>query len=395
MSDLYGLSEERQAILATVRRFTRDVVVPVAADLDSLENPEDCFSWDIVEQADRAGIRKLTLAEEYGGAGADCLTTAMVIEELAKGDLGVSVVFASTLKLVQTLQWAATDEQKARFLPKFSDDPRFLLAIGITEPENASNHIIPFDDSKTPFRTTAVRAEGGWVIDGMKHFISCGSVASLCLVIAQTEKGKSLVEGCTCFLVERGTPGFSAGRVHNKMGERLANTAELIFQSCFIPDANVIGEVGKGFDLLGRFFPASNTYAAATFVGVAGTAYERALEWAKIRVQGGKPIIEHDGIAADLAEMRMLVDVARAYVHKAAWTADHRDQGWDPTLGSLPKVFASQTAMKVSIRALELHGGHGFMREAGVEKLVRDALDSLHSDGVNRSLLLKASKFIR
>lgn len=387
--------EEQRQILATVRRFLQDAVRPVAADLDRHPNPEDCFSWEIVEQADAAGIRTLTLAEEYGGSGADSLTTAMIIEELARGDLGVSVIFAQTLKLVQTLQKATTEEQKERFLPRFRDDPRFLLAIGITEPETASNYIIPYDNPEAPYRTRAVQEDGGWVLNGMKHFISNGNRASLYLVFAQTERGKSLVDGSTCFLVERDTPGFSIGRVHNKMGERLVNNAELFFEDCFVPNENVLGEVGRGFNVLATFFPASNAYAAASVLGVAGAAYAQTVQWTRDRKQGGSPLIEHDMVAARLAEMRMHIDAARAYIHRAAWSADHPEEGWDPTLGALPKVFASETAWKVVTTALELHGGYGYMRDTGVPKLVRDAAAFLHSDGANQSLLLKAARFIR
>lgn len=394
---MYGIDKngERQAMVRTVRQFANEVVAPVAAELDQQPNPEDCFSWDIVERASAVGIRTLTLTGEYGGAGADSLTAAMVIEELATVDLGVSVIFAQTLKIVQTLQHAATKEQKERFLPKFANDPRFLLAIGITEPDIGSNYIIPYKDPKTPFRTTAVRKDGGWLINGRKHFISNGSRASLYLLFAQTERGQSLVEGSTCFLIEPGTTGFSIGQVHNKMGERLVNNAELLFDDCFVPDENVLGEVGGGFTLLAQFFPASNAYAAASILGVAEGAYARAVRWTEQRVQGGCPLIQHDIIAAELAELRMLIDAARAYIYHAAWAADHREAGWKPTLGALPKVFASQVAWKVVTKAMELHGGSGYLRELGMEKLVRDAAAFLHSDGANRSLLLKAARFIR
>ncbi len=391
MTDAYVLNADQRAILETVRRFVDDVVTPVAGELDRKPDPADCFSWEIIEQADAAGIRTMTLAEEHGGIGADSLTTSMVIEELAKGDIGVAVVMAQTLKLAQILQQAPSEEQQRRYLPRFRDDPRFLLAIAITEPETASDYFI---HHQTPFRTTAARSDGGWVVNGMKHFISNGNRAGLYLLFAQTEKGVGLGDGSTCFLVERDTPGFTIGRVHDKMGERFANNAELIFEDCFLPDANVVGEVGKGFEVLTQFFPASNAYAAATVLGVAVAAYERALDWARTRVQGGRTLSEHDGIAADLAEMRMLLDVARAYIHKAAWMADHREHGWDATLGALPKVFASQAAWKIVTRASEIHGGYGFMRDVGLEKLMRDTAAFLHSDGVNRTLLLKASRYL-
>ncbi len=378
--------------VAIAARFGAEVVAPVAAGLDRRPNPEDCFSWEIVEAASVAGLRTATLSTEYGGAGINSLTTAMVVEELGKADLGVSVVIAQTLKIAQTLQAAASPEQRDRFLPQLANNPRFLLAIGITEPENASNYFLAYPED---FRTTAKRVDGGWVINGKKHFISNGNVASLYLLFAQTEPGKGLVEGSTCYLIPRPSQGFSIGRVHDKMGERLANNAELLFEDCFVPDENLLGVVGGGFDILTRFFPASNAYAASSVLGVASAAYQRSVDWTRTRFQGGAYLIEHDSVAADLARMRMLIDAARAYVHKAARAADLGGSDWDPTLGALPKVFASEVATEVTTTTLALHGGHGYMRELGIEKLVRDAAAFLHSDGANRTLLLKAARSIR
>ncbi len=391
MNAVFAETDKQRAILETVRRFVREEVSPVAGELDRRQDPAACFSWEIVEKADAAGIRTMTLSEEWGGIGADSLTTAMVIEELAKGDVGVAVVLAQTLKLAQALQKTASPEQRQKYLPRFRDDPRYLLAIAITEPETGSNYFLPH---KAPFHTKAEKTDGGWRINGMKHFISNGNRAALYLLFAQTDNKTGLADGSTCFLVERDTPGFSIGHVHDKMGERLANNAELIFDNCFVPDANVIGVPGEGFQVLAQFFPQSNAYAAATVLGVAVAAYERSLEWARTRLQGGKELIEHDGIRAQLAEMRMLNDVSRAYIHRAAWLSDNPEAGWDRILGALPKVFASQSAWKVLTWASEIHGGYGFMRDVGLEKLLRDAAAFLHSDGVNRTLLLKAANFM-
>ena len=200
-------------------------------------------------------------------------------------------------------------KNKLRTLIPYSKDPEAVLAIGITEPDNASNYFLPYP---TPFRTSAEKVDGGYVINGMKHFISNGNRASHYLLFVQTEKGKPMLEGTTCFLLERGREGFTIGRVHDKLGESLANNAELIFQDCFIPDENIVGEVGKGFQLLQKFFPSSNSFAASSCLGVGVTLYEKAEQWAKIRVQGGRPLIEHDGIRAQLGEMRMLLDAARS-----------------------------------------------------------------------------------
>ncbi len=388
MERMFVLNEDQRAILETVTRFARDEVTPRAARLDANQNPLDCHSWEIVEKAHELGIRTMTLDEQWGGLGVDSLTTAMVVEELGKADLGVSVIMAQTFKIAQIMQRALNPEQRQRVLPGFAKDPRGLLAIGNTEPGNGSDKML---STPVPFATSAERADGGWIVNGMKHFISNGNRASHYLVSVQTDRRKTMADGATCFLLERGRPGFTIGRVHDKMGERLANNAELVFQDCFIPDANVVGEVGKFAAVYADFLPQSNAYAGASVLGVAVALYLKAVEWARVRVQGGKPLIEHDGIRAQLAEMRMLIDASRSYIHRAAWLADHREQGWDATLGTLPKAMASQAAWKIATWCMEIHGGHGYMKEFGVEKLVRDAAAFLHSDGVNRTLFLKAA----
>lgn len=391
MEDMFITNDNQRAILETVRRFSEDVVVPVAAQLDAEKDPLNTFSWDIVEKSHDVGIRTMSLDEKWGGLAADCVTCAMVVEELGKADLGISVVMAQTLKIAQIMQRALNEEQQARVMPQIAEDKRCVLAIGITEPENASNYIIPYP---TQFKTYAEKVPGGWKVNGMKHFISNGPRARYYLLFVQTDRSKPQTEGTTCFLVERGHPGFTIGRYHDKMGERLANNAELILQDCFIPDENVVGDVNKAYKLIVDFFPMSNAYAGASILGVAGALYQKSVDWCSIRVQGGKPLIQHDGIRAQLAEMRMMIDVARSYIHRSCWLSDHRDQGWDSTLAVYPKVFASQIAWKIAGWALELHGGTGYMKETGLEKLVRDAAAFLHSDGVNRTLLLKAANLL-
>ena len=242
MEDMFIQSDEQRAILDSVRRFVDEQVTPRAAALDALSDPGAGYSEEIVAAADAAGIRTMTLSEKYGGMSADSLTTAMVVEELARGDLGVSVVMAQTLKLAQIMEKALNEEQQKRSLSIFAKDPKAVLAIGITEPDNASNYFLPYP---VPMRTAGERTKGGWIVNGMKHFISNGNRASFYLVFIQTEKNKPMAEGMTCFLLERGRKGFTIGRVHDKMGERLANNAELIFQDCFFPEENLVGEVGN------------------------------------------------------------------------------------------------------------------------------------------------------
>jgi alkylation response protein AidB-like acyl-CoA dehydrogenase len=391
VEEIFITTEYQRAILQTVTRFVEAEIKPRAAALDAMQDPEKSWSWEIIEAAHAAGIRTMTLDEKLGGLGIDSMTTSMVLEELAKGDIGISIAIGQNLKMIQVMQKALKSEQQARVLPPFAADPRGMLAIGITEPDNGSNFFIPYP---TPFHTSARKVDGGWLVNGMKHFINNGNRASWYFIIAQTEKGRPMAEASTCFLVERDRPGFTIGRIHDKMGERLANNAELIFQDCFIPDEDVVGKINGGFDILAEFFPQSNAYAGSAHLGVAVALYEKAVQWAKVRVQGGKPLIEHDGIRAQLAEMRMLIDATRSYMHRACWLADHREQGWDKTLGVFPKAMASQVAWQLATWCLEIHGGHGYMKESGVEKLVRDAASALHGDGVNRTLFLKAANII-
>jgi len=388
VDDMFVLNADQEAILETVRRYVEQEVRPRSALLDARQNPEECFSWELVEKAHQLGIRTMTLAEKWGGLGLDSLTTAMVVEELAVGDMGVAVVMAQTFKIAQLMQQAFNEEQQMRVLPAIARNPRSVLAIGMSEPGNGSDK---HTNQPVPFRTSAERTRGGWIVNGMKHFISNGNRASHYLVMVQTDKQKTMANGATCFLLERGHPGFTIGRVHDKMGERLANNAELIFQDCIIPDENVVGAVNKGSEVFGRFSPQSNAYAGATVLGVAVALHRKAVEWARLRVQGGKRLVEHDGIRAQFAEMRMLIDASRSYIHRACWFADRPQRGWDKTLGALPKAMAAQSAWTIATWCLEIHGGHGYMKETGVEKLVRDAAAFLHSDGVNRTLFLKAA----
>jgi alkylation response protein AidB-like acyl-CoA dehydrogenase len=390
----FALTDEQIMLRDLARRFVAEEVRPRAAALDAETDPAACFSWEIVERASAAGLRTLTLEAAYGGAGADSLTTALLVEELAVGDLGVAVIFAQTWKILQTLQRACTPDQRERYLPRFRDDPRCLLAIGISEPEFSSDYIIPSEELDAGPSLVAEPQDGAWVLNGAKHFISNGNRAGLYLILARTGRTRGVREAMSAFPVARDAPGFSLGRVHDKMGERLVNNAELLFKDCRVPAADMVGRPGEGFSLLSRFFPASNAYAAASVVGVARAAYERSVQWARTRAQGGRRLIEHQTVATMLAEMRMVIDASRAYAWRAAWAADHPGH-WDATLGALPKVQAAEAAWRAIRLALEIHGGHGYMRDSGVEKLARDAAAFLHSDGANASLKLKAANAIR
>ena len=389
----FALTEEQVALRDLARDFATREVAPVAEALDAHPDPADCFSWDLIERLSAVGLRTVALDAAYGGAGADALTLCMLVEELAVADMGVAVTMAQTWKIGQTIQRGAAPEQLHRFLPVLRDDPRGLLAIGITEPDMGSDYIIPYVNPKAGPHLTAARDGDGWVLNGMKHFISNGNRAALYLIFARTDPTAPMTRGMTAFLVPRGAPGFSVGRVHNKMGERLANNAELIFQNCRIPAANQFMELHGGFDVLRRFFPASNAYAAATVLGVGRAAYDKALAFAKARVQGGRPIIEHQTIRMLLTDLKMRLDSTRDYIWHAAWAAE-RPEHFDATWAAMPKVLAAETAVRATQVAIQVHGGYGVVREMGLEKLYRDAAVFFESDGTQQALTLKAANAI-
>ncbi len=379
----FTLTDEQQALRDVARDFVRREVQPVAAQRDRMTDLVARFPWCVLEEASRQGLRTLPVPREEGGAGADTLTLCVVGEELAAGDLGVAVTLDQTWKISHLVYHVATPAQRDRFLKDFAADHRFHLAIAMTEPGSGSDRYAYSEAPDSQLKTTARRARGGWVLNGMKQFISNGGIAKLYVVYANTDPDKGMWHGSTMFLVPAGTPGFRIGRIHEKVGQRLAQNAELIFEECWLPEEHVLGQVHRAFEARGAFTRGSHVEAGATVLGVARAAYEAALEWANVRVQGGRRIIQHQAVGMMLADMAMQIEAARALVWKAAWAADHQDP-YDPKLASMAKVFASEAAHRITVQAAEIFGGMGIMAEAPVEKYVRDALTFLHSDGTNQ-----------
>jgi len=234
--------------LERARRFAREVVAPLAVELDRRPDPADCFSWEVVEQGSRLGLRTLTLAPEHGGAGLGLPQLARIVFELAQADEGMAALFAQTNMLWRVIAGAATEGQRARWLPRFRDDPRCLLALAITEPEVGSDHVIPFSGPDPPRLATRAMPEvgGGWCLEGRKLFVDNGNRAGIYLVMAQTNPSAGLDRGATCFVIEAGTPGLRSGRVFDQAGERLANHSGVLLEGCRVPEGAVLGAFNRG-----------------------------------------------------------------------------------------------------------------------------------------------------
>ncbi|MFQ5879214.1 MAG: acyl-CoA dehydrogenase family protein [Dehalococcoidia bacterium] len=409
----FTLTEEQTMLQRTLRDFVNKEIKPIVLERESIADPMERFPWDIVVKLSRMGIRTMALSKELGGSGADVLTCCLVGEELAVGDLGIAVIMDQTWKWVW-FDESMNDEQRSRFLLPFLQDDTYLLGMGSTEPDadKGYEYFGPSNQTGTGPRTTARRdGNGGWVINGRKAFISNGSVAKLYVIQARTDMSKGGSEGVSAFLVPADTPGFTIGRVHDKIGQRLINNAELYFSDCWVPEANLLGPEGLsiaavfGYKRRGR----SNAQAAATTLGVGRAAFEAAVNYASSRVQGGKPIIQHQVIGTMLADMAIELEAARNLIWRAAWSVDHLDQvgvyllpyrdaaiqlGGANPLPSMAKVFTSEVAVRACLKAMEIYGGFGIMREVGMEKYLRDAVTFLHSDGANQVLRLRIAELL-
>lgn len=392
------LTPEQREIRETVRDFVQREIRPIVLHRDRLEDFDERFPWDVLDTASRMGLRTMALSEELGGTGADNLTSCIVTEELAVGDVGISATLGQTSALAHAwFDRVMNAEQRARFLPQFLADDRFHLATAGHEPDTDlgwSYHRPPVPGAG--YKTTAVRdSNGDWVINGVKNFITSAPIAKLIAVHVRTGTKKSETGGVTSLLVPHPAPGLTI-REHDKVGRRLGSNGELVFQDCRVPGANLLGEEGKSHWAVpntGRRMPRFQ----AMNLGIGRAAYEAALEYAKLRVQGGRPIIEHQSVGLALAEMAIKLEMARNMIWQVAWASDHPQAYADGSLPDLPlqiiaKVFTSETVQQVVLDAAQIFGGMGVMRELPMQKYVRDALIFLHSESTNSVARLKIAE---
>ncbi len=390
----FALNEKQRALQELAREFADAVVRPTIKEREAIADPARRFPWDIVRAGSELGLRTLAVPEEHGGPGADHLTLCVVGEELAKADLGVAVIFDQTWKFTTMLYALCTPEQLQRHMRPFLVDHEFLLALGGTEPEAGSDTWLPYDAPGAGAQTFAEKHGDHYILNGRKHFISTTPEARLYVILARTDREKRYSEGgLSAFLVPKGTPGMTFGRIHEKIGQRLINNGEIFLDNCRIHRDDLLVGEGQFHPALLRVMRGSNLEAAATTLGVGQAAYEAALAYAKRRVQGGQPIIEHQAIAFMLADMLTRLETARLLIWKAAWSIDHGEPP-DYKLPKLAKVYASEAAVHVAIRAMEIHGGSGIMKDLPLEKYLRDAVTFLHSDGANQVQLAAVQRML-
>jgi alkylation response protein AidB-like acyl-CoA dehydrogenase len=381
-----GLPPEVLELQRDARAFALERLRPRAAELEWRPAAHERVSWDLLEEADARGWRTIGLHERTS-----VLALCVLIEELAYGDMGFAVLVDQTIKVQRILARLAPAD--APFLDRLREDPRMVLAICFTEPGTGSDYIL--DATDFAFATRAEqRGDGRWVINGEKRFISNGADAGMYLVFASTDPSKPARQGTGAFLLDRGMPGFEVVEVHEKIAQRTINNAHMRFEDVVVDADRVIGDPLRGYSGAREILRESAIEAGATTLGTARAAYEAAVEHARGRVQGDRPLIEHANVGCRIADMYADLEAARSLIWRAAWAVER--EGYDYRLGTAAKLVAADTAVRVCLSAAEIHGGLAVMIGAApVEKFLRDCVSFLHSDGAQDSMRLRIANIIR
>ena len=354
----FELTEEHKMIRDAARDFAQTELFPGVIERDESQT----FPTEQIKKLGELGFMGMMVSPKYGGAGMDTVSYVLAMEEISKVDASSSVVMSVNNSLVcWGLETFGTEEQKEKYLRPLASG-EIIGAFCLSEPEAGSD--------ATSQSTTAIDKGDHYLLNGTKNWITNGSTASVYLVIAQTDVEKKH-KGINAFIVEKGAEGFVVGSKENKLGIRGSDTHSLMFTDVKVPKENRIGEDGFGFTFAMKTLSGGRIGIASQALGIASGAYELALQYSKERKAFGKEISKHQAIAFKLADMATEIEAARLLCLKAAWLKD-TGQNYD-TLGAMAKVFASETAMKTSVEAVQVHGGYGFVKEYHVERLMRDA----------------------
>jgi len=354
----FNLTDREKLFLQMVRSFTENEVAPIAADIDEQER----FPVETVEKMGKIGIMGIPIPKKYGGQGGNNMLYSMAVEELSKACATTGVIVSAHTSLcVAPILENGTEEQKMKYLPKLCSG-ECLGAFGLTEPNAGTDAALQ--------QTTAIDAGNKWILNGSKIFITNAGYADIYIVIAMTDKSMG-VKGISAFIVEKGTPGFTIGKKEKKLGIRGSSTCELIFENCAIPKDNLLGKINKGFGLAMKTLDGGRIGIAAQALGIAQGAIDATIRYTKERKQFGKPIAAFQNTQFQMADLQTKVEAARLLVRSAAFK---KDAGTPySTDAAMCKLFASETAMEVTSKAIQFHGGYGYTRDYSVERMMRDA----------------------
>lgn len=365
----YLLTEEQQMIKELCHQIAEEKIKPVAAEYDEKNE----FPWDIVKVLAESDVFGVYIPEEYGGMGGGVMEMAIATEELSWGCGGISLAFAATGLGTYPILLYANEEQKKRYLPDIAAGKK-LAAFCITEAEAGSD--------AGGIKTTAVKNGDSYILNGTKQWITNGGEAEVYTVIAMTDRSKG-PRGASAFIVDKDTPGVSFGKKEDKLGIRGSATREVIFTDCKIPKENLLGREGLGFIVAMKTFDHSRPGVAAQAVGIAQRALDEAVKYTHDRKQFGSSISSFQGVQWMLADMATQIEASRALIYSAARMVDAGSKNI-AGVSAMCKLYASDTAMKVTTDAVQLFGGYGYMKEYPVEKLMRDAKITQIYEGTNQ-----------
>ena len=354
----FELTDDQQRVRQVAREFADAELGDKIAPYDERQE----FPWEIVRKLGPLGFLGALVDEEYGGAALDYVSYAVIVEELNRGDASVGItMWAHNSLCTSHIALFASPEQKRTYLPRLASGET-LGAWGLTEPGSGSD--------AAALRTRAELKDGEWVLNGSKAFITNASVGKLAVVMARTDPEKRS-KGISAFVLEKGTPGFRAGKPYRKLGLHASDTAELVFEDARVPAANLIGARGMGFVQSMKVLEGGRIAMAAMAVGIAQAAVDQAVKYMKQRSAFGKTLAEFNGLQGMIADLATEVDVARLLTLRAAYL---KDQG-RPAMhaAAMAKLFASETAMKAATKAVQIHGGAGYITEFPIERIFRDA----------------------
>ncbi|HLW01015.1 MAG TPA: acyl-CoA dehydrogenase [Ktedonobacterales bacterium] len=363
------LVDEEKMMLDVVRELAREKVAPRAADIDASGQ----FPWDIKDLLAEQGILGMPFPEEYGGIGSSKLSIVMVIEELAKYCVTTSLILAVQQLGTLPIALVGTDDQKRRYFPRCASG-EWLAAYGLTEPGSGSD--------AAGMRTTAVKKGDKYILNGSKRFITNAGLAQVNVVFAVTDPAQG-TRGISAFIVEKDYPGFSIGKIEEKMGIRGSQTGELLFEDCEVPAENLLGHEGDGFKIALMTLDRTRPGIGAQAVGVAQGAIDFAVHYTKERVQFGHTLAENQGLQFMLADMATKVQAARLLVYDVAERID-RGESDVSRYSAMAKLFASDAAMEVTTDAVQLLGGYGYIKDYPVERMMRDAKITQIYEGTNQ-----------
>ncbi|MEM0492754.1 MAG: acyl-CoA dehydrogenase [Candidatus Thermoplasmatota archaeon] len=353
----FELNEKQTLFKKTIHEFVEKELKPLASKIEN----EEYFPVDLYRKMGKMGLLGMTIPKKYGGAGIDRICYMIALEEISRVSASTGIIIEAHNSLgVGHIYEKGTEAQRKKYIPRLVNGEA-LAAWALTEPNAGSD--------AASLQTTAILEGDEWVINGTKHFITSGDKAEVTVVMAKTDKNLG-AKGISAFIVEKDTPGLTIGQLEDKLGLRGSSTAELIFNNCRIPKENLLGELNMGFIGAMGILDRGRTAVGAMAVGIAQAALDYSLEYAKQRVQFGKPIGKNQAIQWMIADMATQIDAARLLVYRAAYL---EDKGLPfTTEASMAKLYASEIAMNATRTAIQIHGGYGYMRDLPLERFYRD-----------------------